>query len=76
MNKSLYAAFIKVCASRGKPLFYTAMTASLSGKCCPRSSSFIGPKTVHGVATSGFPKKKEVQDTAIGKESEMHGLLG
>ena len=32
-------------------------------------------KTVHGVATSGFPKEKEVQDTVIGREIDVHSLL-
>jgi hypothetical protein len=42
MNKSLYAALVKVCTSRGKPLSYSCNDSTVVGKCCPRNPFFIG----------------------------------
>lgn len=42
MNKSLYAALIRICTSGGDPLFTAAMTV-LQGKCYPHSPCVIAP---------------------------------
>jgi len=42
MHKSLHAVLVKICTSRGNPLFTAAMMTSLLGKYCLCSPSFIG----------------------------------